>query len=1190
MSTFGRLVVDGAARALRRAFDTKRPATRMAIGLLLGAATPLTMVLACSDDRVRTPIVGGGSFAGGPGIPDPCSIPNEGCACDSEGTEIDCGRVREQHDDYVTCSMGTRTCTDGAWTECVGDRVTIKSTSTGSPGLDPQALGAPQVCPKDAGVEFDLCDPYCNVTPDTPGGFDAGAGFNNSDAGLTIVATADAGVPCSTLAVVPTPAKVTAGNVVTVTSFGPPPVTTPTGPVTFNVTYGPMGCNTPSPFATTWTIDQVDRAQITGTNNTNGQLTIAVPLAGPIVVTIYALGTSATTTINVKVNVIEAPTGAGDPNEDATATQVTAFGTWNAPNAGTTGAGVTWLYPYADTYLPLALPPPVIQYWYTNTGGSGTSGSLQDRAVKVSLRYPVNTQPNPSIAAYSDFNYSVIVRESNVISQSAGVALDTRNPQVVIPRAAWEYFEQTARGQNADILVQRRRSTTLENESRRRIHFVDGQLKGTVYYNSYSSPLGGNVGAVLSIAPGATTPTLAVQPVVSGSRKCTVCHTVTTDGSKLIANTPGWSGSTSTNINQSRQWNLTGGGFPSPPVLNSYALVTPDPVGPATGEYEANQAGDRFTFGAPFLDGELYMTHGGRQTGSTGVGDPNFRAPPDYSNLRATDTPGSVIAVANWPTNMLAVTPRFSVDGTLLAFGYWGGNQLPCSATAIAPCTVTAPRRLSSDAAGTRLAVVDFSCSSPPCTSASTGWTVSNTRDVTPPVAAGINATTGTFKVGWPTITPSKNAVLYQRQYRTSKSDTEDATGTIGSPGWGGWPGWSPSHINTSAGALAEIWASNIPANGSTLASPTRLLALNGLNAAGVSYLPEDIRSVSAIPTPAGQIAGWNGFHRNAGASFQITQADVCSNTGIATGVTDNRLNYLPTFNPTEVGGFAWVVFTSRRMYGNIAYDDPWDAISDSCDSDTPPTKKLWVAAINTSFTPGTDPSYPAFYLPGQELTAGNSDGYWVNSPCANLNAPCVSNDDCCLATGASPTRECKVTSTAMVPPTRLCQNISACSATGGACATTADCCAGLTCPAGGGVCIAVPPPPVTVFTQQTTSREYVANCPHGTQTKWRFFEWQATVPAMTSITFSIQVKDSAAAAYQPAMPVLLSTATPASGTGPGTWFRGPSTVEQVLAGVMMPPVASGDYLRVTMTFNPSMTQAPTLHQWRQIFDCVPAE
>jgi len=40
------------------------------------------------------------------------------------------------------------------------------------------------------------------------------------------------------------------------------------------------------------------------------------------------------------------------------------------------------------------------------------------------------------------------------------------------------------------------------------------------------------------------------------------------------------------------------------------------------------------------------------------------------------------------------------------------------------------------------------------------------------------------------------------------------------------------------------------------------------------------------------------------------------------------------------------------------------------------------VAAIDINPTPGTDPSHPAFYLPGQELNAGNLRGFWVVDPC----------------------------------------------------------------------------------------------------------------------------------------------------------------------------------------------------------------
>jgi hypothetical protein len=112
---------------------------------------------------------------------------------------------------------------------------------------------------------------------------------------------------------------------------------------------------------------------------------------------------------------------------------------------------------------------------------------------------------------------------------------------------------------------------------------------------------------------------------------------------------------------------------------------------------------------------------------------------------------------------------------------------------------------------------------------------------------------------------------------------------------------------------------------------------------------------------------------------------------------TDWLLNYEPTVNPVVSGGYAWMVFTSRRMYGNVATIDPtWSDPRNYDLTVTPTTKKLWVAAIDLNAAPGTDPSHPAFYLPGQELLAGNSRGYWVVDPCHVGGTGCLTGDECC--------------------------------------------------------------------------------------------------------------------------------------------------------------------------------------------------
>ena len=115
------------------------------------------------------------------------------------------------------------------------------------------------------------------------------------------------------------------------------------------------------------------------------------------------------------------------------------------------------------------------------------------------------------------------------------------------------------------------------------------------------------------------------------------------------------------------------------------------------------------------------------------------------------------------------------------------------------------------------------------------------------------------------------------------------------------------------------------------------------------------------------------------------------------TGSGDVVLNYEPTVNPVVSGGYAWVVFTSRRLYGNVATTSAYN--SDPRDYDwrhTITPKKLWVAAIDLNAPPGTDPSHPAFYLPAQELYAGNARGVWTVDPCHADGSACETGDECC--------------------------------------------------------------------------------------------------------------------------------------------------------------------------------------------------
>lgn len=154
--------------------------------------------------------------------------------------------------------------------------------------------------------------------------------------------------------------------------------------------------------------------------------------------------------------------------------------------------------------------------------------------------------------------------------------------------------------------------------------------------------------------------------------------------------------------------------------------------------------------------------------------------------------------------------------------------------------------------------------------------------------------------------------------------------------------------------------------------------------------------------------------------------------TGPAAHDDDTTLNYEPTVNPVPSGGYAWVVFTSRRLYGNVATINPF--YSDPRFHDltaTATTKKLWVAAIDLNAPAGTDPSHPAFYLPAQELLAGNARGYWVVDPCKSDGNSCETGDECCGGF-CRPDTSGKLVCTATVPT---------CAQEFENCKTNSDCC-----------------------------------------------------------------------------------------------------------------------------------------------------
>ena len=146
-----------------------------------------------------------------------------------------------------------------------------------------------------------------------------------------------------------------------------------------------------------------------------------------------------------------------------------------------------------------------------------------------------------------------------------------------------------------------------------------------------------------------------------------------------------------------------------------------------------------------------------------------------------------------------------------------------------------------------------------------------------------------------------------------------------------------------------------------------------------------------------------------------------------AAGSRDLSLNYEPTFAPVPSGGYFWVVFTSRRTYGNqnVGAKEV--------------VKELWVAAIDLNPVIGADPSHPPFLLPGQDESSINMRGFWALDPCKGDGAGCASGTECCGGF-------CDGTAT---DGGLVCKSAGTCSQDGDHCDQTSDCCnasSGSTC------------------------------------------------------------------------------------------------------------------------------------------------
>lgn len=138
-------------------------------------------------------------------------------------------------------------------------------------------------------------------------------------------------------------------------------------------------------------------------------------------------------------------------------------------------------------------------------------------------------------------------------------------------------------------------------------------------------------------------------------------------------------------------------------------------------------------------------------------------------------------------------------------------------------------------------------------------------------------------------------------------------------------------------------------------------------------------------------------------------------NKKLAVASSDNK-SFNPVFAPLRAGGYSWIVYITRRDYGNRLVSAN--------------RQQLWITAIDDPPTTA-DPSHQPFYLRGQEDCAKSENAYYALDPCKMKGQTCESGVDCCSG-------QCIKINNVYVcgdPPN------GGCSQDGNACKIDADCC-----------------------------------------------------------------------------------------------------------------------------------------------------
>lgn len=272
--------------------------------------------------------------------------------------------------------------------------------------------------------------------------------------------------------------------------------------------------------------------------------------------------------------------------------------------AGGSAGSMRFLYPYAGTVFPRGLISPTVMW----DGATATW---------------------------------VYVHLKSMAFEYKGCLAPTAAGQILIPQNVWVAASSHASGAADPFTLSLTvlSSGTVTGPVSEPLVIAPATLKGSIYYNSYTTKLsgvaGGGGGAVLRIVPGSNV------ELFLGQSGCTGCHAVSADGSRMVAD-PFFS-------------SIMGSGA-------SYALTPTTAANPAPLVADAPNG----TFVGVSPDGSLYI---GNAHPNGGMGGPRPGGPlatgPASAGLFVTDT-GAAVANSNVPAG--AMMAMFSPDSSMITF------------------------------------------------------------------------------------------------------------------------------------------------------------------------------------------------------------------------------------------------------------------------------------------------------------------------------------------------------------------------------------------------------------------------------------------------------------------------------------------------------------------------------------------